>query len=88
MSKVKPLEFECGENKNDGDICRIVALETQYCNTEIFPYSYLVDGNIEYEWEFGTVDAIDGEITGYYCQTCNAQFTRDQLIEMLQEEEE
>jgi len=83
------FKFDCGEEQNDGFSCNIVAQETQWYYTEIFPFLFKDDeGKIHAELEFENSEYIDGEITGYYCNTCNVEFTYKEVITMIKEGEE
>tara|TARA_R110002110_G_scaffold363134_1_gene573005 strand:+ start:443 stop:706 length:264 start_codon:yes stop_codon:yes gene_type:complete len=85
----KKLKFDCGELQNDGFSCSIVALDTQWYYTELIPFQSKDDeGNISEGIDYGHCEFIDGEITGYYCNTCNVEFTYDEVIAMIKEEEE
>lgn len=91
----KKLKFDCGEEQNDGFACNIVALETQWYYTKliILPAVFNLqskdgEGDISAGIDYGESDFIDSETTGYYCNTCNVEFTYGEVIAMIKEEEE
>ena len=73
--------FNCNNKKDNPDFpCDIHLHETVYQKTEVFP--------IFNDLEYGYSDYLDSEVNCYYCMNCNIEFTYDEVLELIVEEEE
>tara|TARA_B100000131_G_scaffold118614_1_gene115585 strand:+ start:1765 stop:1998 length:234 start_codon:yes stop_codon:yes gene_type:complete len=73
--------FNCNNKKDNPDFpCDIHLHETVYQKTEVFP--------IFNDLEYGYSDYLDSEVNCYYCMNCNIEFTYDEVLELIGEEEE
>tara|TARA_Y100000401_G_C8272141_1_gene198905 strand:+ start:316 stop:552 length:237 start_codon:yes stop_codon:yes gene_type:complete len=78
---MKKYNFKCYYNKDNPDFpCDIHLEETVHQKTEVFP-SFR-------DLEYGYSDYIDSEVQGYYCYNCNVSFTKEEVLELIVEEEE
>ena len=73
--------FNCNNKKDNPDFpCDIHLHETVYQKTEVFP--------IFNDLEYGYSDYLDSEVNCYYCNNCNTEFTKEEVLELIGEEEE
>lgn len=77
--------FNCNNKKDNPDFpCDIHLHEHVATRTEIFPMIVEDSRQLEY----GYVDYIDSEVICYYCSNCNTEFTYEEVLELIGEEEE
>jgi hypothetical protein len=78
---MKKYDFKCNNKKDNPDFpCDIHLEEIVYQKTEVYP--------IFNDLEYGYSDFLDSEVNGYYCNNCNAQFNKEEVLELIVEEEE
>lgn len=78
---MKRYEFKCDNKKDNPDfLCDIKLHETVHQATDIFP--------IFRDLEYGHSDYLDSEVICYYCNNCNTEFTYEEVLELIGEEEE
>jgi len=77
--------FMCDNEKDNPDFpCDIHLYENVQQQTEITP----IKTEDSFELEHGFSHYLDSEIIRYYCNNCNTEFTYDEVLEMIGEEEE
>ncbi len=77
--------FKCNNEKDNPDFpCDIHLHETVHQKTEVFPHK--VEDSLQLE--YGYSDYLDSEVNCYYCMNCNTEFTYEQVLELIGEEEE
>jgi|TARA_R100000081_G_C4730715_1_gene123235 hypothetical protein len=77
--------FNCDNKKQNPDFpCDIHLEETVYQKTEVFPKK--VEDSLQLE--YGYSDYLDSEVNCYYCNNCDTQFTYEEVLELIGEEEE
>ena len=77
--------FHCNNEKDNPDFpCDIHLHEKVYQNTEVFPFKV----EDSFQLEYGYSDYLDSEVQCYYCNNCNTEFTYEEVLEMIREEEE
>lgn len=81
MSDKRKYNIKCDNKKDNPDFpCDIVLEEVVYQRTEVIP--------IFRDLEYGYSDYLDSEVKGYYCNNCDNRFTKEQVLELIVEEEE
>tara|TARA_R100000482_G_C4981323_1_gene83383 strand:+ start:72 stop:326 length:255 start_codon:yes stop_codon:yes gene_type:complete len=77
--------FTCDNKKDNPDFpCDIHLYESVQQQTEITP----IKTGDSFELEIGFSHYLDSEMNCYYCNNCNTEFTYDEVLEMIGEEEE
>ena len=81
------VEIKCdGKDKANPDFpCDISLFEEISQMTEVYPFK-MQDGT--YQLDYGYSEYIDTANGYYYCDNCNKEFTYQEVIAMIQEEEE
>jgi len=78
---MKKYDFKCNYDKDNPDFpCDIHLHETVQQKTEVFP--------IFRDLEYGYSDYLDSEVNCYYCMNCHTEFTYEEVLELIVEEEE
>jgi|TARA_R100000081_G_C4779843_1_gene150797 hypothetical protein len=78
-------EFKCNNKKQNPDFpCNIHLEETVYQKTEVIPKKV----EDSFELEYGYSDYLDSEVKCYYCNNCDTEFTYEQVLVLIVEEEE
>lgn len=78
---MKRYDFNCNNEKDNPDLpCDIHLQETVYQKTEVFP--------IFRDLEYDNSEQIDSIADCYYCNNCNTEFTYEEVLELIVEEEE
>tara|TARA_A100001201_G_C3955421_1_gene160941 strand:- start:27 stop:263 length:237 start_codon:yes stop_codon:yes gene_type:complete len=78
---MKKYDFKCDNVKDNPDFpCDIHLQEVAYMKTEVFP--------IFRDLEYGCNDVVDSQVDCYYCNNCNTEFTYEEVLELIVEEEE
>lgn len=77
--------FKCNNVKDNPDFpCDIHLQESVYQKTEVYPMK--VEDSLQLE--YGYSDYLDSEVDCYYCNNCNTEFTYEEVLELIVEEEE
>ena len=77
--------FNCDNEKDNPDFpCDIHLCENIQQQTEITP----IKVGDSFRLEYGFSHYLDSEMNCFYCNNCNAEFTYDEVLEMIGEEEE
>ena len=78
---MKRYVFNCDNEKDNPDFpCDIYLQETVYQKTAVVP--------IFKDLEYGYSEHIDSLADCYYCNNCNTEFTYEEVLELIGEEEE
>ena len=82
---MKKYVFNCDNKKQNPDFpCNIHLEETVYQKTEVYPKKV----EDSFELEYGYSDYLDSRVDSYYCNNCNTEFTKEEVLELIVEEEE
>jgi|TARA_R100000084_G_scaffold94635_1_gene48392 hypothetical protein len=77
--------FTCDNEKDNPDFpCDIHLYENVQQQTEITP----IKTEDSFELEYGFSHYLDSEKNCYYCNNCDTQFTYEEVLELIGEEEE